>query len=62
MWDFFNGGYGLQAAVGKSCSKLCQKYSEKVVNKHIVPLQARGWMAQKNINQRGEVVIHLRKA
>lgn len=30
IWDFYNGGYGLQAAVGEDCHKLAQAYSKHV--------------------------------
>jgi len=59
MWDFYGGGKGLQAAVGDKCSKLCQKYSEKVVLKHAKPLQAQGWNLQRSAGANGAVVIKL---
>lgn len=33
MWDFWNGGYGLQNHVGKDCSNLLTGYAEKVADK-----------------------------
>jgi hypothetical protein len=61
MWDFFNGGEGLQKVVGEGCSKLCQKYSEKVVLKHVGPLQAKGWNMQKTAGANGQIVVRLVK-
>lgn len=33
VWDFWQGGYGLENVAGKDCHKLLQKYSEKVAVK-----------------------------
>ena len=59
MWDFYGGGQGLQDVVGPGCSKLCQKYSEKVVLKHCKPLQAQGWALQRTAGADGAVTIRL---
>jgi len=62
MWDFWNGGYGLQAAVGAKCGKLAQSYAEKVVQKKLQPFKAKGWNVNKATNPQGEIVLTLRRA
>jgi len=59
MWDFWQGGYGLQQAVGANCSKLCQGYAEKVVLKNTQALRSKGWQMSKQKNKNGEIVVRL---
>jgi hypothetical protein len=59
MWDFFAGGHGLEAAVGKGCSKLCQGYQQQIVLKHSKALIARGFNLKSSKNAAGELVMRL---
>jgi len=59
MFDFWQGGYGLQDVAGKNCSKLCQSYAEQVVLKNTQALRAKGWQLSKQKNKNGEIVVRL---
>ena len=45
VWDFWNGGRGLQAAVGENCSKLAGEYTIEAARNAAT---AQGWVAQDN--------------
>jgi len=61
MWDFWQGGYGLQAAVGKGCHKLCQQYAAKVTAKQAQALIAKGFSQHKSVNAQGEIILRYTK-
>jgi hypothetical protein len=44
VWDFFEGGYGMQEKVGENCGKLLAEYSMCVAEK---AAQERGWQYQR---------------
>ena len=45
LWDFWAGGYGLQAAIGEGGSKLIAGYVQEQTRQ---TLDAQGWMYQEN--------------
>lgn len=47
LWDFWNGGYGLEDAVGKNGSKLKQEYALQVATKEMA---RKGWRTERVIN------------
>lgn len=63
LWDFWNGGYGLQNKVGDGCHLLTDKYAEKVAIKEASSFaQANGWsVSQERNKETNETVITLRK-
>lgn len=59
FWDFWSGGYGLQAAIGTEGHKLMQKYTEKVCEKS---LAKQGFHTHtKTVLQDGTVQLKLRR-
>ena len=44
VWDFWNGGYGIQAAVGDSCKTLISEYTIAAARNAAI---AQGWMTQE---------------
>lgn len=36
LWDFYDGGYGLEAVVGENCSKLKQAYGVEVAKRKAI--------------------------
>lgn len=51
LWDFWQGGYGLQAKVGKDGNLLKQSYAEAVAMK-----QLKGFRVQRTVKE-GKVVL-----
>lgn len=43
MWDFWQGGYGLQALVGKDCGNLIERYGIEVARS---AAEAQGWYVE----------------
>ncbi len=54
IYDFWAGGNGLEAVVGKSCDKLCREYAKEVAVKQVRKL---GYMPQVTTNADGEIEI-----
>jgi hypothetical protein len=52
MWDFWNGGYGLQEVVGQDCKKLRQQYATQVSIKQV---RKQGFRVQQTVGQDGKV-------
>ena len=53
VWDFWNGGFGLEKVAGKDCSKLVQSYASEVCKKH---LKAQGYsLGTTKLNDQGEI-------
>lgn len=63
LWDFWNGGYGLEKVVGKDCHKLINSYSKNVARKHVLDkVKSQGWSYVEAYNdQTGETVFTLRR-
>ena len=56
MWDFWSGGYGLEAKVGKDCSKLRQEYAAAVARRQAVQL---GYKVTRETTKAGQIKLHL---
>ena len=54
LWDFWAGGYGLEAKVGKDGNKLKQSYAEIVAAN---ALKKKGFKVQRKVNDQGKVVL-----
>lgn len=54
LWDFWQGGYGLEAKVGKNASKLVQGYKVEVAIKE---LRRQGRRVRKTYTDSGDVVL-----
>jgi hypothetical protein len=54
MWDFWNGGKGLQAVVGADCKKLRQEYTKAVTVK---ALRRQGFRFQTKTEPDGSIKI-----
>lgn len=63
LWDFWNGGYGLQQAVGDGCKNLTNKYAEKAAIRQANSFaKANGWSVSHEYNsETNETEITLRK-
>jgi hypothetical protein len=63
VWDFWNGGFGLQDVVGNDCCNLTDKYAETVaVNEASEFAEANGWSVDQEYNEEtSETTITLRK-
>ena len=61
LWDFWNGGYGLENEVGPGCNKLVHEYAKQVARKHAQSLASQGWTVSEADNEQGETVITLRR-
>jgi hypothetical protein len=63
LWDFWNGGYGLQAVAGKDCNNLVSEYSKTVARKEVKKMADQygmTWNEEYNAVT-GETEITLRK-
>jgi hypothetical protein len=57
LWDFYGGGLGLEAAVGKDGYRLTQEYSVQVA---IMQAQLDGMeVISRSVNSEGEVVLEI---
>ena len=63
MWDFWSGGYGLEAVAGKDCSNLTEAYTQAIALKEAKKFaQAEGWSLSEELDSdTNETVIRLRK-
>ena len=63
LWDFWNGGYGLQKMVGDNCDLLVHEYSKEVARAEVSALaKAQNWEVSESYDeQTGETTIRLRK-
>lgn len=62
LFDFWSGGYGLEAKVGKDCSKLTHEYTKEVAKGQLESLtKYQGWTMNESTNEAGETVLTLRK-
>lgn len=55
LWDFFNGGYGLEERVGRDCQKLTDAYGAQVAIKE---LEAQGYATSIGYNEFGELEVN----
>lgn len=55
LWDFYAGGRGLQAAVGKGAGRLKQAYAARVTEKQ---MRRKGLRVARSVDEQGRV--HLR--
>jgi len=63
LWDFWNGGYGLEAVAGKDCENVTDAYATEVALKEASAFaQAQGWsVAHEFDEETSETVIKLTK-
>ena len=63
LWDFWNGGYGLEALAGKDCENVTNAYTTEIALKEASTFaQAQGWSVSHEFDQEtSETVIKLRK-
>lgn len=63
LWDFWQGGYGLEKLAGKDCGNLTDAYTKTVAMKEATKFaQAQGWTVTQELDKdTNEMVIHLRK-
>jgi len=54
LWDFWQGGYGLQAAVGTDGNKLKDAYAAAVATKE---LKRKGYRVQRTKNEAGKIIL-----
>jgi hypothetical protein len=54
LWDFWAGGYGMQAKVGNNGDKLKQEYAVQVAMKHA---RAQGYQVSRKQKEDGSVVL-----
>jgi len=59
LWDFWNGGYGLQAKAGPNCGNLTKGYAVAVAKKAMVN---KGYSCTQKILATGEVQLQFVKA
>jgi len=62
LWDFWQGGFGLEAKVGKNCENLIGEYTKEVAKKEVTQLaMSEGWTMNEAYNdQTGETIFTLR--
>ena len=58
LWDFFNGGYGLQEKVGQNAGKLTQLYAVHVATKQA---KQQGYAVQRKVLQDGKIQLACRR-
>jgi hypothetical protein len=54
LWDFYQGGYGLQEKVGENAKLLTREYTTQVA---IKPAIRQGYRIQRQVKENGEVII-----
>ena len=58
MWDYWQGGYGMQEIVGgEQCQKLTQEYTLQVNEKEARPLVAQGWLCVREVQKNGQIDV-----
>ena len=58
QWDFFAGGYGMEAKVGEGCVKLKQAYAAEVALKHA---RFQGFSVKEELRADGSLRLTLNK-
>lgn len=58
LWDFWQGGYGLQEAIGTDGNKLRQRYAERVTMKQ---MRKQGLRITRSVTTDGKVVLRGRR-
>jgi hypothetical protein len=58
LWDFWNGGYGLQDKVGEDANLLTQAYATEVT---INEYQSLGYYVTESLTEDGEIVLNASK-
>jgi hypothetical protein len=58
LWDFWAGGYGLQAKVGDNCKHLVREYGLAVAARKAL---AKGFQVQRQVNAQGQPRLRLFK-
>jgi len=63
LWDFWNGGYGLESLAGQNCSNVTEAYATEVALKEASTFaQSQGWSVSHEFDEEtSETVIKLRK-
>lgn len=63
LWDFWQGGYGLQEVAGRDCSNLTTAYTKNVAIKEAKKLaSSQGYTVSEEVDpQTNETIITLRK-
>ena len=63
LWDFWNGGYGLEEKAGHNCENVTDAYAQEVALKEASAFaQAQGWSVSHEFDEEtSETVIKLRK-
>ena len=63
LWDFWAGGFGLQAKVGDNCDLLTHEYAKEVARAQVSSLaKAQNWTVTEDFDPAtGETTIRLRK-
>ena len=58
LWDFWNGGNGLQELVGRDTGLLKQQYAKEVAKKQLQALTYKGYMLQESVDaDNGDIVL-----
>ena len=57
LWDFYNGGYGLESHVGKNCDKLKQAYATEVATR---VAKQQGMQVFEQLQQDGSIQLMCR--
>lgn len=58
LWDFWSGGFGLQAAIGDGAGKLVQRYAAEVAIKNA---RRQGFQVKEQIGRDGEIRLVCRR-
>lgn len=58
MWDFWQGGYGIEAIVGKDAQTLKQRYAAEVARKHAL---RSGMRVTETVKSDGTIVLRARQ-
>lgn len=59
MFDFWMGGYGIEALAGKNCCKIMQAFGEDIVTDDVKTLLMQGWQLDRQVQQNGDIKIRL---
>jgi hypothetical protein len=60
-YDFWGPGKAIETAVGKGCEKIKSAYAEKVVEKQLDKLKAKGFHHHNTVKANGKTVISFRR-
>lgn len=54
IWDFWNGGYGIEEIAGRDCKKILKHYAAEVAMKQ---MRREGYRVRKVVNQDGTLRV-----